>query len=160
MMPEEQDRVEAAFRQIQPAAPPPALLARLRAAEPAPRGVPDATPQRAGCWARLPALWRGLIFAFPATAALVLIWFAWHPISPSAKVAPPTSAQIKPDAVQVGHSLLASFDTVAQLPGGAPVRFRCREWQDDVVIRDSAHGVEVTQSTPRVEVIPVRFEIY
>lgn len=29
---------------------------------------------------------------------------------------------------------------MAQLSGGEPVRFRCREWQDDLVIRDDAGG--------------------
>ena len=64
------------------------------------------------------------------------------------------------DAVQVGHSLLASFDEVAQLPGGEPVRFRYREWQDEVVVHDATHGVVISQTTPRIEVVPVRFETY
>lgn len=159
-MQEEQERLEAALRQIAPAAPPPQLLARLRPARMEPPLAPRAMPRPAWPWAQMAVLWRGLLYGGPAAAGLLLIWLAWQPAHHPAKRLPPGSSGIKPSAVQVGHSLLASFDAVAQLPDGTPVRFRCREWQDDVTIHDRAHGLEVTQSTPRVEVIPLRFETY
>ena len=159
-MQEEQARLEAALRQIRPAAPPSDLLMRLGATKPVPRAVPAALPSAAFQWRPLLALWRGLMHGAPAAAVLLLVWLAWHPVGRPARWSPTASAGTSSNAVQVGHSLLASFDTVAQLPGGAPVRFRCREWQDKVTIHDAANGMEVTQTTPRVEIFPIRFETY
>jgi len=62
--------------------------------------------------------------------------------------------------IQVDHSLVSAFDAVAELPNGEPVRFRCRKWMDDVRLIDSSGGLLIEQSSPRVEVIPVRFETY
>jgi hypothetical protein len=56
--------------------------------------------------------------------------------------------------------LVAAFDAVARLPDGQPVRFRCREWSDGVVLRDSARGIVIEQRMPRLEVVPVSFETY
>ena len=159
MMQEEQDRLAAALRQIPPAAPPDDLMARLRAVT---VEVPledrrDAT--RLSWWKRLPTGWRRMAIFAPA-AAIVFLWLAFRPATRTETMSSSDSPGIKANAVQVGHSLVASFDTVAQLPGGEPVRFRCREWQDDVVIHDDAHGVVITKSTPRVEMVPVRFETY
>jgi anti-sigma-K factor RskA len=160
MSQEELDRLEDALRQLRPAAPPPELLDRLRAAEPVPR-----TPRHRAAhwllgWRQLPALWRALT-AGAAAAAVLAIFVSVRPPGGRLAGTPPTVMAIaNSNAVQVGHSLLVSFDAVAQLPGGAPVRFHCREWQDNVVIRDPALGMEVTQTTPRVEVIPVGYEIY
>jgi hypothetical protein len=67
---------------------------------------------------------------------------------------------LKADNVEFDQQLVASFDAVARLPSGQPVRFRCREWADAVVLRDSASGIEVEQRTPRLEVVPVSFETY
>ena len=56
--------------------------------------------------------------------------------------------------------MVALFDAVAQLPNGQPVRFRCREWADEVVLRDPARGIVIERRTPRLEVVPIRFETY
>jgi len=160
-MQDELDKLEAGFRRISPGAVPAELMDRLRAVE---AEIRPARPQvrPAPPWAHLLALWRGLRVAVPAAAVVLLAWCAWHPAGAPgpARLSPPGSSGIKASTVQVGHSLVASFDTVAQVPGGDPVRFRCRAWQDDVVIHDGAHGVEVSQSTPRLEIVPVRFETY
>lgn len=66
----------------------------------------------------------------------------------------------KANVVRVDQALVSSYDAVAQLPSGEPVRFRCRKWMDDVVMKDKSHGLVIEQSIPRVEVIPVRFETY
>jgi hypothetical protein len=153
-----QDRIEASLRRISPAAPPPELLARLRAARTACPPTPVAPPPAASRWTQLQMLWRALSVGAPAAALLLLLWLAWAPAPITGNSA--LAAKRGTDAVQVGHSLVASFDTIAQLPGSAPVRLRCREWQDNIVIHDPVHGVEVTQTTPRVEVIPIRFETY
>jgi hypothetical protein len=70
------------------------------------------------------------------------------------------AAGFKADNVQVDEELISSFDVVALLPGGEPVRFRCRQWRDQLVVTDKNHGVQIQQSSPRVEVVPVRFETY
>ena len=160
MMDEEQERLEAALRRTPPATVPTELMERLRAAtaaEPAPRIAPRIAPRRALRWTDWFAGWRAMAWATPV-AAMVIIWLTAANSAVDKGSAAPAIAQ--PNAVQVGHSLVASFDEVAQMPGGEPVRFHCREWQDDVVIHDDAHGVVVSQSTPRVEMIPVRFEVY
>jgi hypothetical protein len=74
----------------------------------------------------------------------------------------PLSAQygLKADDVQVNQELVSSFEVVAKLPGGEPVRFRCQKWRDQLVVTDKNRGVEIEQSSPRVEVVPVRFETY
>jgi hypothetical protein len=62
--------------------------------------------------------------------------------------------------VQIDQALVWSFDAVARLPSGEPIRFRCREWMDQVVLSDRDRGVVFEQRAPRVEVVPVRFETY
>ncbi len=91
-------------------------------------------------------------------AAVLIAWLICSPAAGPGKAEASDSSGIKANAVQVGHSLLGSFDTVAKLPDGEPVRFRCRVWQDNVLIRDDAHGVVISQSTPRVVVTPVGFD--
>ena len=62
--------------------------------------------------------------------------------------------------VRVDQELVSSYDVVAKLPGGEPVRFRCRKWRDQWSVTDTNRGVEIVQDNPRVEVVPVRFETY
>jgi len=159
-MPEELDKFETELRRLPPSELPPDLLARLRAAgtEPTPARRPTSSPQPG--WMDWFAGWRGLAWATPV-ALMCLIWLAWRPpVAPVAPVAPAAAPGIKVDAVQVDHSLTASFDAVAELPNGEPVRFRCRQWRDELVLHDQASGVSIRQSRPRVEVVPVRFETY
>jgi len=56
--------------------------------------------------------------------------------------------------------LVATFDAVGQLPDGEPIRLRCRQWRDEVILRDSARGVVIERQSPRLEVVPVKFETY
>jgi hypothetical protein len=70
------------------------------------------------------------------------------------------AAGLKVDDVQVDHELVSSFEVVATLPGGQPVRFRCRQWKDQLVVTDKSSGVEIEQDSPLVEVVPVRLETY
>jgi hypothetical protein len=161
-MDEEPERIEEGLRRIRPAAAPQDLMERLRAArlemQPASRLAPRRNLHRASWFAG----WRGLaVAAGPAVAMVLLfVWLTPRPPYGPAKIKISDLHGIKANAVQVGHSLMASFDAVAQLPGGEPVRFHCLKWQDDVVIHDDAQGLVISQSTPRVEVVPVRFETY
>lgn len=151
----EDERFETGLRRVTPAPVPPQLLELLRAT-PLEKPSPGATAPRPGfIWPAWRRGWRLWALGTAAVAAVVLCFTARPPGGSQAD-----ARELKPSAVEVGHSLVASFDTVQRLPGGEPVRFRCREWQDRVVIRDAAHGMVISQTVPRVEVIPVRFEIY
>ena len=70
------------------------------------------------------------------------------------------SDDFKTGDVQLNRKLVSSFDAVAELPNGEPVRFRVREWSDETVFHDTARGLVVESSTPRMEVVPVAFETY
>ena len=152
MIEPEPERLEESLRRISPAPAPAELLTRLRAAVEPPVAARPAPRLRLADWLRS---WRALVLAGPAVAAVLLLC-----LFPASRLASQPADGIKANDVQVGHSLVASFDEVAQLPGAEPVRLRYREWQDEVVIRDAARGVVFSQITPRIEVIPVRFETY
>jgi hypothetical protein len=80
---------------------------------------------------------------------------------PQAPVAPTVSqSPLKADDVQIARQFVGAFDAVAELPGGETVRFRCHEWTDQMTLRNAERGVEVVQSSPSFEVIPVGFETY
>jgi hypothetical protein len=55
---------------------------------------------------------------------------------------------------------MSSFDAVARLPGGEPVRFRCENWMDQVVLSDKSRGLVVENRKPRVEVVAMGYETY
>jgi hypothetical protein len=71
---------------------------------------------------------------------------------------PPSS--FRADDVKLDQELVSSFDAIGRLADGELVRFRCRQWMDEVVLHDSGQGVTVQQLVPRVEIVPVRFETY
>ncbi len=157
------DPFEAELRGLPPAKLPADLLVRLAAARPTLR------PARGNGWrsvfrfAAWPPRLRWLATATAATAAVagLLLWRSLAPgsgLDHRARAATPST--LRPDAVEFNRQLVAAFDTVARLPSGEPVRFRCREWADAVVVRDSARGVQIEQRTPRWEIVPVRFETY
>ena len=157
MKQDEQERLETALRQISPAAPPDDLMARLHDA----MDEASAGKQRQKTVFRVTKWfsgWYRLTLAAPA-AAVILLWLAFRPATLPTPAISPKAPDMKANDVQVGHSLVASFDTVAELPGAIPVRFHCREWEDNVVVH-GANGVVISKTTPRVEIVPVRFETY
>jgi hypothetical protein len=91
---------------------------------------------------------------------LVISAILWRANLPAGRRPELASTPVKADDVRIDQQLVSTFDAVALLPTGEPVRFRCREWMDEVVLRDSRRGVEVARRVPRVEVVPVRFETY
>ena len=156
---EESEKLEDSLRQISPAGVPGQLMERLRAAKVA-RPVPNQQPPaRVTSWASVIFGWRGWTFAGAAAAVTLFVWVTAFPLKTPETVHTPGTG-LKANAVQVGHSLVASFDTVAQMPDGEPVRFRCRQWQDQMEVHDDVHGVVITKNTPRLEVIPVGLETY
>jgi hypothetical protein len=158
-MQENLDKLETELRRIPPSAVPQDLLARLRAAGAEPRLARGIARRPTVRWWDWVVGWRGLAWATPV-AAVWLLWLAWRPAAAPGQGGLAAAHGIKADAVQVGHSLIASFDTVAQMPDGEPVRFHCRQWEDELVVHDQANGVSIMQSTPRMEVVPVRFETF
>lgn len=160
----ELDSIEAELRKLKPATPPEELIARLAAAKTV-SGASDhhARIERAThrnfnwLWLR----WLAPVTAAAAAVAL-LIWTALvtQPKPQVQTALASAKPALKANEVEIDQQLVADFDTVARLPSGEPVRFRCREWNDGVVLRDVSQGIVIEQSTPRLEMVPVSFETY
>jgi len=163
----EQSQFEVQLRATRPAKLPADFWSRLLAAGPPRKARPGAAwpaPAAMG-WLRV------LRWLVPATGLTVVTLMVGRvflssngpkPTPSAASLASPLSAAsaLKPDDVQIDQELVSSFDTLARLPSGEPVRYRCRQWLDQVTLRDKAHGVIFKESTPRVEVVTVGFETY
>jgi hypothetical protein len=159
----EQDLFEAELRQLQPAKLPEDLAARLAAARlnvAALEAKPSADRRRSARW--LPLLrWLAPATAAAAATLALVVWLnrpdGGRPETPLHAVSP---RALQADAVEIDRQLIGAFEAIATLPDGEPVRLRVREWMDEVVLRDTAHGVAVQQRSPRIEVIPVSFETF
>lgn len=155
---------EAELRRLKPAAPPANLVARLATIAPPTRqrnALRDRQTSVVDAW------WQMLRWLAPATAAVGLLIAAtiWWPAKPgpeqnsTASAATAASAP-KPDAVQLDRKLVAAYDALAELPGGEPVRFRCQEWMDAIVLRDAKSGLLIEQQTPRFEIVAARLDTF
>jgi hypothetical protein len=158
---QEQEKYETELRRTPPARLPEHLMARLRAARPGmdrARRMPFQPSAGRPGWR---VLWRWLA---PAMGLAVVGMLAgrvnFYPESGVATKPLAAANGLKADDVQVNQELVSSFDVVAKLPGGEPVRFRCQKWRDQLVVTDKNRGVEIEENNPRVEVVPVRFETY
>ena len=151
----EYESFEADLGRLKPAAPPADFMARLTAARPEPR-VERQIHSRRG-FALLSSRWD----AWLAPLSAVAVALVWLLSSPSARPGV-AAAQValNADNVEINRNLVAAFDVIAQTPGGPPMRFRCRDWNEDVVLRDSSKGIVVEQRGPHLEIVPVRFEMY
>ena len=152
---------ESELRKVKPDKLPEDLMARLMSAQTQTRTAARtcSTLNRASNWQ---SFFRWLIPVSAAAAdASLILWSLRLMRGPriETRVAG-TSHAIKADDVEIDRQLIASFDAVARMPDGEPVRFRCREWMDEVVLRDMARGVVIERRTPRLEVVPVSFETY
>jgi hypothetical protein len=180
---QEQEKYEADLRRTAPARLPEHFLARLRAAKPG-LETPQRTslspvaaglgwlgflrPRQNGGKNRVVATspgWQSVLrWLAPATGlavvALLIAHVKFNPENSMDKKSLAVANGLKVDDVQVDQELVSSFDVVAKLPSGEPVRFRCQKWKDQLVVTDKNSGVEIEQSSPRVEVVPVRFETY
>jgi hypothetical protein len=152
---------EAELRRIQPAKLPDDFAERLAAAQPGLRRSSERVAR-----ASQPAHWRTLIrWLVPTTAsAAALVAFVIWLKAPERRTSPASIAATPPplraDDVEIDRQLIGTFETIATLPSGEPIRVRCREWMDEVVLRDTARGVAIKQRTPRFEVMPVSFETF
>jgi len=151
----EQELMEAELQRLKPATPPPELMERMLAAVP----KPPAPRLETRTWTPHPTEWwlPWLRWLAPVSAIGLVAFVSLRQI-PLALNHPVTG--INADAVQISHKLVSAYDAVGELPGGEAVRFRVREWSDSTVMHDSARGLMVEQSKPRLEVIPVAFETY
>ena len=154
------DRFEQELRGLTPARPPAEFMERL--GELGPPAPLQRTASRAEARLNWAHLFRWLV---PATALVVAAGFVWFKYAPSHRhkgrpLAVTVSPPLKADSVQIDEQLVGAFDAVGRLPDGEPVRFHCRQWMDNVVLHDKTRGVVIEQRTPRVEVVPVRFETY
>lgn len=155
------ERLEIELGKLKPAPPPPELISRLAVAPSVKlrsRAARSGSPSRAEVW------WRWLWPVSALTAATVLLLLvAGRESAPlgtpqrSATVSAPVS-RIKD--IEFDRQLVTAFDAIAQMPNGQPVRFRCREWTDDVIVRDPVQGIVIERRTPRLEIVPVRVETY
>lgn len=137
-------------------------MTRLVSVQPTPRAQARSKTRRID--ALRPLLFRWLA---PVTGAMAMliglsVWHSFHSTGKPrgqtfAVFAKPTS---KADDVEIDRRLVAAYDAVAQLPDGQPVRFHCREWADNVVLRDPVRGLVIEQRMPRMEIVPVRIETY
>jgi hypothetical protein len=158
---QEQEKYETELRRTPPARLPEHFMARLQAAKPAPEPARRMSFQPAAGGQGWRGLWRWLAPAMGlAVVGLLAARVNFHPESSAEKKPLAAAAGLVADDVQVDQELVSSFDVVAKLPGGEPVRFRCQKWRDQLVVTDKNRGVEIEQNSPRVEVVPVRFETY
>jgi len=150
----EHDLMETELKRFKPAKPPLDLIERLLNAAPV---TPVAKPaRRARESARASEWWLPWLRWLAPVSAVGLVVFVSVYQFPWAVQGHALTA----DDVQLNSKLVSSFDAVAELPDGQPVRFRVREWSDETVFHDSARGLVVERSTPRMEVVPVAFETY
>ena len=156
-------RFEAELSQLRPAKLPKNLVERLAAVRPIRAMRSSERPLRSP----RPADWGGLLRWLPrATAAagglvvFVLLVSALKTVKPGPTPTISRPSGLRADTVEIDRQLVGAFDAVAMLPGGEPVRVLCREWMDEIVLRDTARGVSIEQRTPRFEVVPVRLETF
>ena len=160
----EQKEFEAELRRTRPVKLPEELRSRLLAAAP-PKKARSAPP-----WPALAVLgWlRVLRLALPAAAAVIVAAIiVWRSASPKpetnytkSKVGIAVASPLKPDDVKIDQELVSSFDTLARLPTGEPIRFHCNQWLDQVTLSNKAQGLVLQERTPRLEIVPVGFETY
>ncbi|MBI4658139.1 MAG: hypothetical protein HY735_04685 [Verrucomicrobia bacterium] len=160
----EHERFEAELRRLRPAKPPEDLMARLAAAKPFVHS-PGSNTTAKSCRTKRRELFLRWFLPAAATAAAAVLLALWRldaplPNTPQKRPNAASIPALIADDIEIGRRLIATFDTVASLPSGEPVRLRCREWLDEVVLRDKTSGVVIEQRTPRFDIVPVSFETY
>jgi len=161
---QEQNRFEAELREIKAARLPEDFRSRLLAAAPPTKACPVRRPWPAPVALGWQRVRRFFIPAAVAAALTVVVWRHGSQMNKAARkvqnVSPAVATVPRADDVQIAQDLVSSFDTVATLPTGEPVRFQCQRWVDKVTFTDKSRGLVLEERRPRVEIVPVRFEIY
>lgn len=164
--------MERELARLKPAPAPERLVARLGTHGPSSKRNPAAKSASTPVW---PTFLRWFI---PAAAVPILLAIGLWRLQLESGVRAPTpagtgalaSASMSQaltgsdtnalEQVHIDHRLLAAFETVAEVPGRGPVRFRFSEWEDRVVVRAPNSGLSVERRTPRFEIIPISYESY
>jgi hypothetical protein len=161
------EQFEHELQKFKPAQPPEDFMARLSSEAYTRKSQAKQLSAFSALLASLRFDWfkqHGVRWAVPASALiavlLALAHFVPHRPVKDSKTSSVQAPAIKADEVQINHELVSTFDAVARLPDGEPVRFRCRQWMDEVVLSDNGHGVTIEQRSPRVEIVPVGFDTY
>lgn len=153
------DYFEKELRSLKPAAPAP-FIERL--AEQAVASAPSRTAPRKVALPPLAQFGWWLRWCFAPAAAVCLAGILW--LGPKAATAPKTeaaaSAEPAASEVVIDRNLVDSYELVADLPNGLPVRFRLDCWDDTLLYRDHQSGMAVERRSPRFEIVPVAFETY
>jgi hypothetical protein len=161
------ERFESELRRMKPARPPEGFVVNLKIDSQLAKSLcpsEDSAGSRAYLWLQ----W--LRWLVPATAVIAFTALMLRD-NYAGLNRQPASAQdlnmtaaaapmIKADDVKIDQELVSSFDAVAKLPGGEPVRFRCQQWVDEVVVSDKSQGLMIANRAPRIEVVPIGFETY
>jgi hypothetical protein len=166
---QENELFEAELRRLKPARLPMELQRQLEESPLAPTNAPHR--ERRLPMKRGPLTWPlWLRWAVPGAGAavlglLALLVLVVIPQTRQRGMTPEPSTwasgpALKVDQVEINRELLGSFDAVAEMPDGEPVRFRFQEWMEAVTLRDSVRGLEVVRYTPRIEIVPVNFASY
>ena len=149
----EHELMETELKRLKPAKAPQDFIERMMTGVPP---TPTPKPQRRERTSELNEWWLPwLRWLAPVSAAGLVVFVSVYQFPWAVQ-----SEAFKADDVQLSRKLISSFDAVAELPNGEPVRFRVREWSDETVVHDSARGLVVESSTPRLEVVPIAFETY
>jgi hypothetical protein len=175
-MDSEQRQMEAELKSLRLAQVPAGLGERLLTARRLAVGANTSAPFRPQLRVGLLRWWRWVLPAAGAAALMLLVASPWRTRQPDSAPAPgepteqsnhsqapalPTAlAADTPEEMDIDRQLVSAFDAIAELPTGEPVRVHCRQWSDTMVFRDPERGITVERSTPRLEIIPVRFETY
>src|SRR5439155_25284994 len=159
-----EDLLEAELRRLRPARAPKKVLERLSAAKVLLRSsgrgetlsasrLSRSQGARANAASALDAepaarLRRWLRWLVPAGAVAVVVSLVWALNLSGTRTkryleAVGNPAAVKADDVQINQELVSAFDAVASLPSGEPVRFRCQQWMDEVVLQDTKRGVVI-----------------
>jgi hypothetical protein len=164
---QELEKFEQQLRRTKPAKPPELFAARLLAAE----LQVDQFSKSALPGTPIPdylRLLRQLLQWFiPATAVALVAVGLWrgrlpttNRIAGSEASDPSGPPALTANDVKIDQQLVSSFDAVAKLPSGEPVRFRCENWMDQVVLSDKSRGLIVENRQPRFEVVALGFDTY
>jgi hypothetical protein len=160
----ELESFETELRRLRPARPPGEYMDRLAAANRAMPGT-GASSRKPGPVGWLAVPWIRWLAPSAAAALLLGMVALWNRPSPGddppVDPTPAPSASLAPaDTMEFDRRLVASFDAIAELPGGEPVRFNFREWRDKVTYHDPVHNLIIERTVPRLELVPVRLETY
>lgn len=155
--------LEAELRRMRPARAPGPFVNRLQCAvrnssfQTAPAQARDADRASDSIWQ---ACLRLLLPVGSAAIILAVLLLTRKTSEPSASDVASSAAAQAIDEVELDQQLVAAFEGVAQLPGGPPLRFRCYSWQEELTFRDANGALEVEQRQPRLDVVPVGFDVY